>query len=305
MNFSNQNHSENYIVLGTAQFGSNYGITNENNILHSEAREILEFAQSVNINSLDTAYSYQNSESIIGSSYPLSCNFKISSKFPSQSDKYFSKDSKEQWNNIFKTSLLRLKISSLDTYFIHNINDLKKDGRDLLLEWLLDLKQEGLIRRIGLSIYNKSDLSGIYLDNFDIVQLPLSIYDQTFINNNTIKYLNDIGLKIQARSIFLQGIILQRIDKLPDFFSNEFKQHHHNFYNHLKNLDAHASEYAISFIRSINEIDSFVVGISSIKELKKLYSSFIKSQIFYSSDFDAWHWSIKQDLDPRNWNLSN
>ena len=304
MNFSNQNSIENYFVLGTAQFGCNYGITNENNIFESEAREILEFAKSVNINYLDTAYSYQNSESIIGSSYPLSSNFKISSKFPSQSDKYFLKDYKKQWDDILKTSLLRLKSSSLDSYFIHNINDLNKDGGDILMDWLLDLKEEGLIRRIGLSIYNKSDLSGICLDNFDIVQLPLSIYDQTFIKNNTIKYLKDIGLNIQARSIFLQGIILQRIDKLPDLFSHEFKKHHYNFYNQLKKFNLQASEYSISFIRSIKEIDSFVLGISTIEELKQLYKSFIKSETLYTSDFETWHWSNKQDLDPREWNQS-
>ena len=55
------------IILGTAQFGSKYGITNKNGQISSKkAEEIFNFCNKNNIDYLDSAQSYGNSEKIIG-----------------------------------------------------------------------------------------------------------------------------------------------------------------------------------------------------------------------------------------------
>ena len=57
----------NKIILGTAQFGLNYGINNFNGkIPDKEIFKILDFAYASGIKTLDTAPSYGNSETLIG-----------------------------------------------------------------------------------------------------------------------------------------------------------------------------------------------------------------------------------------------
>ncbi len=55
------------IALGTVQFGIDYGVTNQRGqVAADEVRNILDFANENNIETLDTASSYGNSEQILG-----------------------------------------------------------------------------------------------------------------------------------------------------------------------------------------------------------------------------------------------
>ena len=64
------------------------------------------------------------------------------------------------------------------------------------------------------------------LINIDIIQLPLSIYDQRFLRKKIIPWLKDKNISVHVRSIFLQGIILGDNNNFPKFLSKEFKEHH-------------------------------------------------------------------------------
>lgn len=55
------------LVLGTAQFGLDYGINNNNGrITFNQAKEIIEFAHESGIHIIDTANLYGESEEILG-----------------------------------------------------------------------------------------------------------------------------------------------------------------------------------------------------------------------------------------------
>ena len=55
------------LVLGTAQFGLDYGISNKNGQVGIDTvKEILSFSQLVDISLIDTAVLYGDSEKIIG-----------------------------------------------------------------------------------------------------------------------------------------------------------------------------------------------------------------------------------------------
>ena len=54
------------------------------------------------------------------------------------------------------------------------------------------------------NIINKYDS----LEKFNIVQMPISLYDQRLIEDGTINFLANKGYQIHARSIFLQGLIV-------------------------------------------------------------------------------------------------
>ena len=42
-----------------------------------------------------------------------------------------------------------------------------------------------------------------------MIQFPISIFDQRFIQDGTLKFLKSKGIKLFARSIFLQGLLLK------------------------------------------------------------------------------------------------
>ena len=59
----------------------------------------------------------------------------------------------------FKKTLKRLNKKSIDSYLLHNQKDFLKENRHLLINWLKSLKDRGLIKRFGISIYQESELS--------------------------------------------------------------------------------------------------------------------------------------------------
>ena len=89
------------------------------------------------------------------------------------------------------------------------------------------LKKKKIIRKIGVSVYNTNELDKI-LDKYkiDMVQLPLNLFNRTFLYKNYLKKLKKKNIEIHLRSIFLQGILLQDYKKIPKYFSL-MKQHLH------------------------------------------------------------------------------
>ena len=55
------------LILGTAQFSTNYGINNKNGkISFDEIKKILKYSKTNNIKTLDTAVEYPQCEKILG-----------------------------------------------------------------------------------------------------------------------------------------------------------------------------------------------------------------------------------------------
>ena len=113
---------------------------------------------------------------------------------------------------------------------LHNTSDLSSKSKIKFIEELKKLKDSGMVQKIGISIYNSFDLDDINLDSIDIVQAPLSIYDQRLLRNDTLSNIYEKGILIHIRSIFLQGLILQKPElwpKNPKLIS--LKKHHEIF----------------------------------------------------------------------------
>ena len=65
-----------------------------------------------------------------------------------------------------------------------------------------------MINNFGFSIYNSSELKYLNkIKNFDIIQLPGNIFDQSLLKNTNLKLLKKKGVEIHVRSVFLQGLI--------------------------------------------------------------------------------------------------
>ena len=117
------------LVIGTANFGTSYGISNSfKKISVREVRKILKFAKKNNISQLDTAANYKNSEKIIGQ-LNESKNFNIITKLPKIGKKT------HLIHKFINNSLIKLKRKKLDGVLIHSLSDLNtKNLNRLILE---------------------------------------------------------------------------------------------------------------------------------------------------------------------------
>lgn len=293
------------ICLGTAQFGLDYGLTNKfGKIKSNQIKDILSFALRSKIKYLDTAQDYGQAEKIIGENVNSKSDFKIISKINTNikydnSNKFI--DTLE--NNLF-ISLRKLSLNHLYGLLIHDVKTLSHSSYPFIKEWLISLKDRKIVKNIGISIYEKNDLDYIDLDKLDIVQLPLSIYDQRLLNDGTIQNLKKSGFKIFVRSIFLQGLILQNHKLWPTFLSPEFRFHHKSFEQYIENKKLSNLKASLGFLGICKNIDAFLIGITSKKELLEIYKDWenIKNGIIkIELPYDSYSWDNIYDIDPRKW----
>ena len=218
------------LCLGTAQFGQKYGITNHDQIVSQDSiKQILDLCREYNITSFDTAYSYGSSEKILGTLLRKDQEINIISKFPDTKKRSFCKDDVQTWEDSFQASLTRLRVDSLYSLLLHQPQNLRAQNGNLLLDWIISLKERKLINKIGLSIYSRECLNKIDLKIIDIIQLPLSLYDQRAIHSGLIDSLIEKNISIYARSIYLQGLLLTSLDDWPLWISKESRNHHQAF----------------------------------------------------------------------------
>ena len=289
------------ICLGSAQFGLDYGITNlQGKPSNNEIKEIINFANSSGIEYIDTAKGYGSSEKIIGKFTENLENIKIITKFPKQEQSNWSKKTIEKWEDLLYSSLKDLRRKSIEGYLIHSIEDIKNPRFDMLLNWLIQKKEQGLIKKIGLSIYEAADLINIPLDYIDIVQLPLSIFDQRLLLDGTIDNLIKKNIFIHIRSLFLQGVLLNKTIKTKNF-SKDFLLHHRYFHEEITKNKTTPLNEVFKFAKNLNGIECFIIGVNSLEEIKEIAS--LWNNIDYKNNIKGnFSWYRNNDLDPRNWN---
>jgi len=294
------------ITLGTAQLGLNYGfnnITGKPNI--EECLNILNYAYINGINSFDTAQAYGKSEEIIGvwiKNYKPK-NVFITTKIIIPKINIDKEKLEVYLDEKIYSSLGRLNTSVIDNLVLHRFDDLEF-FKEELINSLLKFKNRELINKLGVSLYDVSELEKVIeYGIFDSVQIPSSIFDQRFIKSGTLKKAKENNILVFCRSIFLQGLMFRHPKSIPIYLRgiedyliklNEFAKSH----------NISIQEIAINYLKDIDEIDSLLIGIDNVMQLKE------NIRIFKSNkDFD--YYEIVNDLneipnkflDPRKWKV--
>jgi len=214
------------LCLGTAQFGLAYGITNgTGQVSEAAVAQLLDQAEGAGIRWLDTAQAYGNAEAVLGRQLPATHGFRLISKLPAQPQPGFNPQDADAWEQALVASCQRLGVQGLDGLLLHAPADLQKPGGHHLEAWLLGLRERGLVQRIGVSIYAAQDLEGLNPALLDLVQLPLSLFDQRLLQGGTLARLRARGTAIHARSLYLQGLLLTPAAQWPTWVSAEVRAH--------------------------------------------------------------------------------
>lgn len=290
------------LCLGTAQFGLAYGITNvTGKVSEAEVATLLDLADAAGIRLLDTAKSYGNAEVVLGRTMRACHDFRLISKLPAQPHASFSMEDSISWEQDFQFSCSCLGLESLDALLLHSTADLRKPGAKYLEEWLISLRKRGCVQRLGVSIYTAEDLDDVNPVLLDLVQLPLSLYDQRLIQDGTVARLHSQGIAIHARSIYLQGLLLSSTEQWPLWVRPEDLAHHRALEALARDYRCRVIDLALGFAKAQANVEAVVVGLSSISDFTELEDAWCAISPWR---MDEWrNWSIRESniLDPRFW----
>lgn len=255
------------LTLGTAQLGMDYGISN---ILGQPSKttafQILDAAFESGIRFLDTARSYGNSESTIGSwLHDRKRSISIITKIPRLEKGLKSSSIEKRIRRSLDESLTNLRCNQIWGAMFHSYDTLGK-YHSTAVSTLLRLRKEGIVDHVGVSVYSPEELVESLNFEFDIFQAPINCLDARW---NDQKLLDSIKHKILfARSIYLQGLLLLEPkaaeQKVPG--SGIYIAQLESIAKRLK-MDRKTT--AFSFINSQKQISSLVVGIETVKQVKE------------------------------------
>ena len=137
------------------------------------------------------------------------------------------------------------------------------------------------------------------INNFkpDLIQCPYNVFDRRLENVRIRNLLKRKKIKVQVRSIFLQGVLLKRIEELPKFF-HKWKKLFLNFEDSQKINKLSALSLCFNFVNNNKDIDEILVGVENNKELKQIFDIKLKKKI--SMNKDLFKPSLKL-IDPTKW----
>lgn len=254
------------LALGTAQIGLAYGIADpQPQIGYAESKGIVDYASDCGMNVLDTAMGYGESEARLGEIGVL--KWKVVSKLPEVP----AGENAAAWiAGAVHSSLDKLKIKSLYGLLLHRPAQLLGDRGPEIHAALQRLKSEGLVEKIGISIYQPSELEGVFsIGEVDLVQSPLSVLDRRLITSGWLDRLADRGVEVHARSVFLQGLLLMSTAQRPEKFdrwSGLWERYHAWVWKTgLSPLEA-----CLAYVSSLPQVRQVVVGVNGMSHIQEI-----------------------------------
>lgn len=274
------------LILGTAQFDIDYGVTRRSKP-ELDVCKLLVLAHNLGIETLDTAQVYETAHAKIKL---CGWNGAIHTKIL---DGNTAQES-------LKESLRSLGRERLEVAYFHDPRVLRCDLS--FFQQTYSQLVPTLVDSLGVSIYTPEEFTDALFNPFiDIIQTPINIVDQR-ISDEKLREAALKGKRIVARSIFLQGVLLQNLETFPDFLGS--------FSHVIDRLEAITSKTGLSRIEILLRavlcrpgISSIIVGTDSREQLNQIVSAYHKLPL--QQEFDVVPTSLKVDsldlIDPRRW----
>lgn len=286
--------------LGTVQFGLSYGVSNQTGqVPPDEVSRVLALAAQAGVRVLDTAAAYGTSEAVLGETLPPAHAFDVVTKTVPLNGRPLDRVGLDAVVAGFHRSLERLRASSVYALLVHHADDAIREGSDALWHTLERFKVEGLIEKMGVSVYSAAQLDALLHRPVELVQLPLNVLDQRLVQSGHLERLKEKGVEIHVRSAFLQGSLLMPTEKLPAHFA-PVRAHLDAYHDALRAHSLSPVEGALGFLNSIREVDEVIVGVTSSREFAELSQAACRSNDL-QPDYRQFAWPDPDILDPSRW----
>lgn len=281
------------LVVGTAQFGMRYGITNVNQLKYNELIKIKKFIKNKKISFLDTSQSYGNSEKYIKELEINDLKIFTKIKIPNKKKKNIYKECCKKLN----LSLKKIGVKKIFCVLLQDPKDAKSKDIIQYVKSFKILKNKKLINYFGVSIYEPRDIVEILkIWKPDIIQIPANIFDHRFLNKKIVSKLKKHKIKIMVRSCFLQGLLVDK--EISSIKFKKFKKNFNKFFNWCDDKNISYLKACLHFLRSFKFIDYIVVGINSRKHLEEIYKEKNSKKIKIPNYFKFHNLNV---IDPRRW----
>lgn len=282
--------------LGGAQFGMPYGTTNT--LPPPDKRElgrILERAAEAGIGFVDTAPAYGDSEERIGLAIGSDGRFRLGTKTVVLPDGP-SRDRGGAIRDGIRRSLDRLRRNRLDLLTLHHADALSGPDWPEIVQALQAAKADGLVGRIGASLYDPSELDVVVPRLApEVVQVPVNPLDRRFLEPACLDRLRRHGIVLHARSVFLQGLLLADAESIP-----AFARCHRALVEWRAWLKAHRLSpraACLGYVLAQPAIELAIVGVAGDSDLAGLIEALPAARTA-DVDFRA---SATDLIDPRRW----
>lgn len=255
------------LVLGTAQFGLDYGVSNRSGkTLPEEASRMVEHARLNGIDTLDTAISYGDSERVLGEIGVK--DFKIITKLPPYLSDY---GHIEAWaSRQVEGSLCRLRVDRIHGLLLHCSEDIAESHGFALIRSLQKLKKDGLVDKVGVSIYDPSELERSEKHEItDLISAPYNVIDRRVEKSGWLSRILNQGGETYVRSVFLQGLLLMSSPEATVLFPN-WERKWKSWELGLKACGVSAQEACLSLPLRNPAICKVVVGAESLRHLDQI-----------------------------------
>ena len=285
------------ISLGTANFSKSYGVINAQVIPSDEIKKIAKIMAKFEITKIDTALAY--------SAPPTECskwekdffrNRDVSTKFAIKNFKIGS--SVSEMINSFQSDLDKKNLTRYKSVLVHDFSDLQTKKANLTLEVLNKLKSFNLTEQIGFSAYNSKEIDvALKLFRPDVIQVPLNIFDQRLINSGHLDMMMKKSIKIQARSIFLQGLLLSKLESIPPKL-NSAANILQSWWEYIDSESLNPLEVCLGFVSTITSISEFIIGVNNSTQLQLVLDCKLADKQIDYMQFASLNEIL---LDPRKW----
>lgn len=259
---------ESKLILGTVQFGLNYGVNNYyGKPSHDEMKSILDFAYNQGIVFLDTAEAYGDSHQRIGNYHRDSkSKFNIITKYSSKIDL------PKPIGKRIEHNLRIIDVDRLYCYMFHSYNEYKS----LYSELKEDLKfivNTGVISKLGVSVYTNNEAMNVLDDDsIQLIQLPFNLLDNFNKRKEVLLKAKERGIEVHTRSVFLQGLFFK--EKIDPGTKLERLNSYLNIINQIKkerNIDI--NKLALSYAINQDHISKVLIGVDNVLQLQENISA--------------------------------
>jgi aryl-alcohol dehydrogenase-like predicted oxidoreductase len=196
--------------LASSQFGLDGPAILRGRPRDAEVREILGIAARARLGLFEAGRHSETAELALGRALPKPNPFRITvtTVRPDRGPDYAEAEVRDR--------LRRLGVDSCETILAPSATDLLSPAGPELWDRLRALQEAGLCKKIGVPVY-ASDHPVALARRFkpDVVQAPASLLDQRLLVDGTLATLTEMGVEVQLRALFLNGLLFLPPDRAP------------------------------------------------------------------------------------------
>lgn len=247
--------------------------TDENNpasIEMEEFKQMVDYYMEQGFDYFDTSYAYHGEKSeealkkALVERYPRE-SFRICDKIPT-----WLLTGKQDNEKLVNIMLERLGITYFDVLLIHNINEalFETAKQNSTFEFLKELKEKGIAKKVGISYHDKADLLEEVLEKYgdiiDVVQIQLNYLDWKDQRIQSSK-CHRVCLKYDKEIIVMEPIKGGTLVNVADTVKEQFRQHDDK---------TSIARWALRFAGSQQNVSIVLSGMGSMEQMKENCETF-------------------------------